>query len=106
MHAMRFSKRIGGDFGKPDGLDLSLSHDVGHGPDAVFDRNPLVPAVEVIEIDHIGLQALEAVLAGLCQNLRPAVDLAQSLRVAEHAAFAREDVVATAMLERIADEGF
>ena len=104
VNAMGLAKRIGGDLGEPDGLDLSLFHHLGHRPDAVLDRNALVPAMKVIKVDRIGLQAFEAVLTGLCEDLGPAIDFAQPLCVAEHAAFAGEHILPATCFQDIADQ--
>jgi hypothetical protein len=43
---------------RPMVLTFPSLHHIGHGADALFDRNALVPAMQIIEIDHIGLQTL------------------------------------------------
>src|SRR4029434_7249753 len=91
MHCVRFAKCRGGDFRKPDRLDLAFFHQVRQGADALLDWHPLVPAVQVVNVDDIGLQALEALLAVLLDHLGAPVDLALTLRVPEHAAFGDEN---------------
>ncbi len=104
MHGVRLSKRRRRHLGQADRPDLSFLHEIREGADALFDRQPLVPAVQVVEVDDIGLQPLEALLAVLPDHLGSAVDLTLTLRVPEHAALGDEDELAPAAAEHVADE--
>ena len=104
MDAMRPANRRGRHLAQPDGPDLALAHEVGQGTDAVFHRHALVPAVEVVEVDDVGLQARQALFAVAPDGLGPPVDLALACRVAEHAALAREHDPVAVLAERGAEE--
>ena len=46
--------------------DLPLLHQIGERADAVLDRHALVPAVQIVQVDHIGLQALRRLSSQVC----------------------------------------
>ena len=71
--------------------------------DALLDRQALVPAVQVVEVDDIGAQVAEAVLEVAADDLGPAVDHPLAVE-AEHAALGRQQVVAAAPLEHLAEQ--
>ena len=92
---MRLAQGGGRDFTQSDRLDLARAHQVRKRAHAVFDGHLLVPAVQVVEIDHVGAQALQRGFAGGTQRGRAAVDHTHQLAVASHvhplhAAFAGE----------------
>ncbi len=89
MHRVGPAQRRGRYLGQADRADLAGAHQVGQRADAVLDRHLLVPAVQVVQIDHVGAQPTQAVLAGLLQRLRPAVDHPLAVD-ALHAALARQ----------------
>src|SRR6059058_4331807 len=51
-------------------VDLALFHQPAQFADAVLDRDLLVPAMQVVQVDHVGLQAAQAVLAVPADRLR------------------------------------
>ena len=53
----------GRDLAQADRPDLAGLDQVGQRADAVFDRHALVPAVQVVEVDDVGLQPRQAVVA-------------------------------------------
>jgi len=60
--------------------------------------------VQVVEVDDVGLQPLEALFAVTADRLGTAVDLPLPLGVAEHAALGGEDDLAAPVPEHAADE--
>ena len=84
---MRAAQGVGGHFRQTDALDLALAHQVGQRADTVFDRHFLVPSMQVIQIDDIGAQALQAVFASALDGFRPTIDCALTALV-ENPAFA------------------
>src|SRR5687767_10160369 len=95
-----------GHFAQADGTDLPGGDEVGKRTDALLDRDPLVPPVQVVHVDDVGLQPLEALVAVLPNHLGTPVDRPLPLLVAEHAAFAGEHDLAPAVLERPPDQRF
>src|SRR5215467_9491094 len=101
--------------GAPDGVgaglaeaemaDLALLDEPRHGADGVLDRHVRVDAMDVIEIDHLDAEPLEARLAGDRHIVGLAVDAAAlpagSADVAELAG--NEELVALA-LDRLGDQ--
>src|SRR3569832_858803 len=85
MNLMRLADRIRRHFRQADGPDLTCAHHLGQRADALLDWDALVPAVQIIEIDDIRLQASQAVVTGLPARFRPAIDFAFTVRVAEKA---------------------
>jgi len=106
MHVVRPAQGVGRNLGQADAADLARLHQFGQRADAVLDRHALVPAVQVVEIDDVGLQPLQAVLAGLLQYVGMAVELALALCIAERPALAGQNELAAMFLEHVADQGF
>ena len=74
MHGMRAAQRGGGHFAQAKGANFSSGHQIGQGTDAVLNRHLLVPAVQVIQVNHVGLQALERGFAGGANGFWPAIN--------------------------------
>jgi hypothetical protein len=89
VHGVRATQRASRYLAQADGADFSDAHQIGERTDAVLDRHRLVPAVQVVQVDDLGAQAAQALVAGASQRCRPAVDHALALD-ARHAAFARQ----------------
>ena len=111
MFCMRFAQGGCRHFGQADGLDLARAHQVAQGTHAVFYRHRFVPAVQVIQVDHFGLQAAQRGLASGLDGRGPPVDHAHQLAVARHvhalhAAFAGERETFAFSLEHLANQGF
>ena len=90
---------------------MSFAHHVCKCPHAVFNGNRLVPAVQVVQVDHIGLQAAQAVFAGFLQGGRATVNHAHQLAVSRHihtlhAAFAGQRELVAVRLHDLAHQGF
>ncbi len=92
---------------RPSARTLPCFTSSGHRADAVLDRHALVPAVQVVQVDDLGAQTLEAVLAVACDGLGAAVDDALDAVVeghAGHAALAGQRDLAAMRLEHPADQ--
>ncbi len=108
---MRAAQRRARYLRQPHAANQPLAHQFAQGPYAVFNRHPLVPAVQVIQVDHISLQPPQAVLAGLAQRGRVAVNDAHQFAVAVdvdtlHAALAGQGDVVALRLQDLANQGF
>ncbi len=64
----------GGGLREPEVADLAGLDQLGHGADGLLDRDRLVDAVLVVEVDVVDAEALEAGVAGGADVLRLAVD--------------------------------
>src|SRR5262245_54695766 len=106
MDAMGLADRCRRDFTESDGSDFSFLHEIGDRSDAFLDRPPLVPAVQVVEVDDLGLQPLKALLAVLADHLRAAINLPLTLGVAEHAALRGEHVFTAPVLQYLTEQRF
>jgi len=104
VHGVRLAQGRRGDFRKADCPDLPLLHQIRQRPDAVLDGHVPVLPMEVIEIDHVGLQALQAVAARAPQRLGTTVDHPRARLVPEDPALAGEHDVGAVRLEDRADE--
>lgn len=109
VHCVGLSQRVGRNLGQADGADLARAHQVAQRAHAVLDRHRFVPAVQVVEVDHVGVEALERFLAGRANGLGAAVDHAHLLAVAlevdaGHAALAREREAAAVLGQHAADQ--
>ena len=96
VHALGPADCRSRNFRKPDFLYLALLDKSAQRTDAVLDRHwrALVEAMQVIQVDDVGLQAAERILDVILQFLRPAIDCAHTV-LATHAALAdKHDVVA------------
>ena len=102
---MGFFEGGGGNFRQADGADFALLHQIGQRADAFFNRDVFIPTVQVVEVDHIGLQALQRGFALLLEGGGAAVDYALAVNAA-HAAFAGEENLFSVGFERFADQGF
>src|SRR5687768_18488998 len=99
MNTVRLADRRCRDFAQADRPYLSLCHQIRHRTHALLDGQTFVPAVKVVQIDDVGPQPGEAVLARLPDDFGATVNLTLPLRIAEHAALAREDELRAAIAE-------
>src|SRR5439155_15746363 len=67
---------IGAGLAQAEVAHLALLHEPRHGADRVLDRHSGVDAVDVIEVDRLDAEPLEARLAGDRHVIRLAVDAA------------------------------
>ena len=81
MHRVRAAQRGADTSDRPMARTLPARTMPAMRADAVLDGHPLVPAVQVIEIDHVGLEPGEAFVAGAQERFRPAVDHALAVDV-------------------------
>jgi hypothetical protein len=110
---MRLAQRLGGDFAQAQRAQLAGANQVAHGPDAVLDghrpRARLVPAVQVVQVDDVRLQALQAVFAVAPDGLGAAVDHplqrpARPDRLAAQAALGAQHITLAVPLHRTAEQ--
>ena len=71
---MRFANGGRRNFTQTQGSDPATFHQTRQFAHTVFNRYFFIPAVQVIQIDHIGLQALEAVLTIFSDGLWASVN--------------------------------
>ena len=111
VHGMGAAQRGGRHFRQANAADLARAHQVGQRAHAVFNGHALVPAVQVVQVNHIRLQAAQAVFAGLAQRGGAPVNHAHQLAVAIHihalhAAFAGQGEAVAVWLHHPAHQGF
>ncbi len=76
-----------------------------HGADRLLDRHVRVDAVEIVEVDHLDSEPLQAGLAGDRDIVRPAIgEAALAIRPAHIAELGGEDRLVAPALQRLADE--
>eukprot|EP01034_Spumella_vulgaris_P030494 gene30494-37719_t len=64
VHRMRAAQRGSRHFRQADAADLARAHQVGQRAHTVFNGHTLVPAVQVVQVNHIGLQTAQAHVVG------------------------------------------
>jgi hypothetical protein len=52
---------------------LAVAHEIAHRPDRVLDRHGRIDTMDVVEVDDIGFEPLQAALAARLDVVRPAV---------------------------------
>ena len=109
MLRMRPAQSGGRHFGQANGANLARTHQIGQRPYALFDGHLFVPTVQVVQVDHIGLQASKCVFAGLTDRGRAAINHtylgAIALVHALHAAFAGQNELVAVRLHHLAHQG-
>src|SRR5262249_26808946 len=83
---------------------LALADKLAHRADRVLDRNGRIDPMDVIEVDDIGLEPPEALLAGFADIFRPAVREARIAEQPEIAKLARDDGIAAVLSHRLGYE--
>ena len=86
--------------------NLALLDETSECTDTFFDRDIEVAAVQVIEVDHVGLQVCETLIAGLLDRGRGAINAALALVIDHDAALARQHELTAPLPEDPADELF
>src|SRR5262249_8153602 len=85
--------------------DLALRNEPRHGADGVLDRHARIDAVDVIKIDHLDAQPLEACLAGDRHVIGLAVDAAAlAAGAAGVAEFAGDEELVAPAFDRLGDQ--
>jgi hypothetical protein len=69
VHGVRAAQRLGSGLAQAEVADLALRDQLGHRPDGLLDRRVDVDAVLVVEVDVVGAEALQRVLARLLDVL-------------------------------------
>src|SRR5215472_11752697 len=88
----------------PEVAHLALPHEVAHRTYRVLDRNGRIDPVNVVEVYHVGLQALQALLAARPDVIGPAVRARDAGRDAEIAELGRDHVIVAMPLCRAGDQ--
>ena len=105
MHRVRAAQAVAADLRKADGPDLTLLDEARESADAVFYRHLRIDAMQVVQVNDIGVQAPQAVLAGLRQYLGTAVEISLFVILAPRiAALARQYIFVSAVGEVLADK--
>ncbi|MDT5124892.1 MAG: hypothetical protein QOH54_536 [Mycobacterium sp.] len=92
-------------FAESDGSHLARGDEFAHRADGVFDRHTAIQAMVVVQVDHVGPQTAEAVLARRPDVVRAAVNHdARAVVIDLRGEFRRQHHVIAAAGERRADE--
>ena len=104
---MRFAQRGGGDFAQANLTHLACAHEVTQCTHAVLNRHLFVPAVQVVQVNHIRAQTRQAVFTIFTKRLGTTVNHALHTfgeGHARHAAFAAQGDLAAVRFERFAHQ--
>ena len=97
---------VGRDFRQADRADLPFGHQVGHGPHGLFDGHPGVTTVQVVQIDFIDAQPLQACFTGRPDIIGPAADIHRTVLVAHEAKLGGYDRIRTTGFEHTGHQHF
>ncbi len=98
---------VGAGLAKAEVAHLALFHQPRHGADGVLDRHGRVDAVDVIKVDDLDAETLEAGVTGDRRVIRLAVDAAAlPTRPADVAEFRGDQILVAPPLDGRADELF
>src|SRR5436190_1731536 len=103
MHRMRAAQGGGAHLGEADSANLAGRLEFRQRSNGVFDGNSLVPTMQIVQVDALGAEIAQRLLADRTDRLWPAVDHAFAI-AAEQAAFAGDDDVVRPPRENFADE--
>ncbi|MCY1169803.1 hypothetical protein D9M73_98530 [compost metagenome] len=108
---MGLAQGAGRNLRQANAANMAFFYQVSQRAHAVLDGYFFVPAVQVIEIDHVGLQATQAVFAVFAYGCRAAVNHTHNLPVAGHihamqSTFAGQGELAAMRLHDTADQCF
>ena len=108
MHRDGGAQFVGGHLGQPEMADLARSHQFGHGAHGLLDGYVAVAAVHVVQVDHVGLQSLQALVDALphVRGIAASVELACGTvgGVADDAEFGCERDLVAAVGEQLGDQ--
>ena len=104
VHRVGAPDRVGRRLGEAQVADLPLRDELRHRADRLLDRDGLVDAVLVIEIDVVDVQPTERRLDGRAHVFRASVDAAGSVLPDEVRELRGEDHFVAAVGDRPADE--
>ena len=103
MDRLRLAQGRGRYLAEPDRPDLAGGDHFAERADRFLDRHLPVPAMEIIEVDPVGAEPLQAFLERASQRLRASVD--DPLAVdAGHSAFRSQHIFGSAVPDRLADQ--
>src|ERR1700747_659236 len=104
MHRMRPPDGRRSGLADAETAHLALADELAHRADCVLDRNGRIDPMDVIEVDNVGLQPSEALLAGFAHIFRPAGREARVAEQPEIAKLTRDDVIAAVPSDRLGYE--
>src|SRR5438477_3879033 len=104
MHRMRPPNGRRPGLADAEKAHLALADELAHRADRVLDRNGGIDPMDVIEIDNVGPEPPEALLAGFVHIFRPAVREARVAEQPEIAKLTRDDVIAAVPSDRLGYE--
>ena len=84
--------------------NFALAHELAHRPDRVLDRHRWIDTVDVVEVDDIGFEALQAALAARLDVFRPAVRGRRAVGCAQIAKLAGNHILVAVALHRLGDQ--
>src|ERR1700733_74574 len=105
MRSVRAADGLRARFADAQRAHFALLHELRHGADRILDRHIRIDAVLVIKIDYIDAEALEAFLARLDHEIRPAVG-EFAVAAAEITELGRKHHTGPAILDGLADQLF
>src|SRR5688572_11193184 len=103
MHGMRLAQRRRTHFRQANGANLPGPLEIRQGADAFLDRNHLVPATQVVQIDAFGLEIAQSLVADDVDGLVTRIDHAFAI-ASEQPALAGDDHVVGTAAENRTDE--
>src|SRR6202022_3199557 len=103
MHLVRAPNGVRSRFRNPEMPDLPLCLQANHRTDRILDRHGFIHPMDEVEIDIVGPETLEALVAGLDHVFRIALGPRLAIRKTNVPELGREDIFAAA-LERATDE--
>ena len=108
---MGLAQGTGRHFRQTNGLDFALTDQIAQGAHTVFDGDTFVPTVQVVQIDHVGLQSLECFFTGFANGFGATIDDPHQFAIAlnidtGHAAFAGQGEFLSVGFHDLAHQGF
>ena len=84
--------------------NFALAHELAHRPDRVLDRHGPIDTMDVVEVNDIGLEPLQAALAARLNVFWPAVRCWRAVGCAQIAELAGDHVLVAMALHRASDQ--
>src|ERR1035438_1373422 len=95
-------ERRGGGFGESEVANLTSAHELRHRADGLFDGRVRVNAVQIVKIDPVDSEALQARVAGRANVVGASVDSGDRTAMAHKAELGgEEDLVALLFAETV-----
>ena len=106
MNGVGPAQRGGRNFRQTDGSDLSLGHQIGHGSHGLLHGNVRIQAVQVIEIDDIDTQPLQAFFAGCGNIFGSPADAHRTVLVSHETKFGGDQHILATVFQHPGNQGF